>query len=138
MKGQDLAEECYNSRGQGNDNVQTTLGVRAYLNGKSALDRDTGCEFQPYVKAYWVHNAGEYGVRMNGMGDSMKGTRNAVQLKAGVNTKVSSRLSIWGAPAWPAAGVTRTSGPRWVVSSASDDAVPGKLRVFSSRATGSG
>ena len=83
-------------QGTGNDNVQTTLGVRAYLNGKSAADRDTGREFQPYVEANWVHNAAQYGVRMNEVGDSMKGTRNAAELKAGVEAKVSSRLSVWG------------------------------------------
>lgn len=80
----------------GNYNLYTTVGLHAYLNGKSVHDRDTGREFQPYVEANWVHNTSQYGVRMNGVEDEMQGMRNALELKADVEAKLSSRLSVWG------------------------------------------
>lgn len=83
-------------QGLGNDNVQTKLGVRAYLNGKSVLDKNTERRFQPYVEANWVHNTNQYGVRIDGIDDSIKGARNAAELKAGVEAKLTQRLSIQG------------------------------------------
>ncbi|WP_145511395.1 autotransporter outer membrane beta-barrel domain-containing protein [Yersinia kristensenii] len=82
--------------GLGNNNVQTKLGLRAYLNGKSELDRNTERKFQPYVEANWVHNTNQYGVRIDGVDDHIKGARNAGELKTGVEAKLTERLSIQG------------------------------------------
>ncbi|CNE13442.1 autotransporter outer membrane beta-barrel domain-containing protein [Yersinia kristensenii] len=82
--------------GLGNNNVQTKLGLRAYLNGKSELDRNTERKFQPYVEANWVHNTHQYGVRIDGVDDHIKGARNAGELKTGVEAKLTERLSIQG------------------------------------------
>lgn len=83
-------------QGLGNDNLQTKVGLRAYLNGKSALDRHTDRLFQPYVEANWVHNTDQYGVRIDGVDDHIKGARNAAELKTGVEAKLSESLSIHG------------------------------------------
>ncbi|WP_328592421.1 autotransporter outer membrane beta-barrel domain-containing protein [Yersinia rochesterensis] len=83
-------------QGLGNNNVQTKLGLRAYLNGKSALDKDTERKFQPYVEANWVYNTNQYGVRMDGVDDHIKGARNVGELKTGVEAKLTANLSIQG------------------------------------------
>ncbi|MDR5020423.1 autotransporter outer membrane beta-barrel domain-containing protein, partial [Yersinia rochesterensis] len=83
-------------QGLGNNNVQTKLGLRTYLNGKSALDKDTERKFQPYVEANWVYNTNQYGVRMDGVDDHIKGARNVGELKTGVEAKLTANLSIQG------------------------------------------
>lgn len=82
--------------GTGNDNVQTKLGLRAFINGKSAVDKNTGREFQPYLEANWLHNTQQYGVNMNGDSMRLTGSRNAGELKTGVEAKLSQNMSIWG------------------------------------------
>ncbi|MBW5824972.1 autotransporter outer membrane beta-barrel domain-containing protein [Yersinia kristensenii] len=82
--------------GLGNNNVQTKLGLRAYLNGKSELDQNTARKFQPYVEANWVYNTNLYGVRIDGVDDHIKGARNVGELKTGVEAKLTERLSIQG------------------------------------------
>lgn len=86
-------------QGAGNDNVQTKLGLRVYLNGKSAKDKDTGREFQPFIEANWLYNTQTDGIRMNGGGSGIAGDRNVGELKAGVEGKVSRELSLWTAVA---------------------------------------
>ncbi|WP_145592068.1 autotransporter outer membrane beta-barrel domain-containing protein [Yersinia rochesterensis] len=83
-------------QGLGNNNVQTKLGLRTYLNGKSALDKDTERKFQPYVEANWVYNTNQYGVRMDGVDDHIKGARNVGELKTGVEAKLTANLSMQG------------------------------------------
>ncbi|WP_052130819.1 autotransporter outer membrane beta-barrel domain-containing protein [Erwinia typographi] len=85
--------------GSGNDNVQTKLGLRAFLNGKSVKDKETVREFQPFVEANWIYNTQTTGVRMNGDGDTVSGTRNAGEVKAGVEGRLSQGLSVWTAVA---------------------------------------
>ena len=85
--------------GTGNDNVQTKLGLRAFLNGKSVKDKDTVREFQPFVEANWIYNTQTTGVRMNGEGDTVSSTRNAGEVKAGLEGRLSQGLSVWTAVA---------------------------------------
>ncbi|OON38416.1 hypothetical protein BTJ39_18345 [Izhakiella australiensis] len=80
---------------EGDNNVQTRLGMRAFLNGKSALDKNSVREFQPFVEANWIYNSKQYGASMNGDKDHMQGARNIGELKGGVEGKLSSRLSMW-------------------------------------------
>ncbi|ERM13343.1 AIDA-I translocator [Pantoea ananatis 15320] len=80
-------------QGTGNDGVTTRLGLRTYLNGKSWLDRQTVREFQPFVEVNWLHNTQEYGVRMNGETDDVRGNRNIAELKTGVEGHLSQSLS---------------------------------------------
>lgn len=79
----------------GEDNVQLRTGLRAYIKGKSALDRNTGREFQPFVEANWIYNTRQYGTSLNSDNDSLRGTRNAGEIKAGIEAHVSRGLSVW-------------------------------------------
>lgn len=63
----------------------------------SVKDKGAVREFQPFVEANWLHNTETTGVRMNGEGDAVSGTRNAGEVKAGVEGKLSQGLSVWGA-----------------------------------------
>ena len=83
-------------QGAGTDNVQTRLGVRAYLNGKSHIDRNTVREFEPFVEANWIHNSRQAGVRMGGEESLSSGTRNIAELKTGVEGKITNNLNLWG------------------------------------------
>ena len=80
----------------GEDNVQTRLGVRLFLNGKSHVDKGTAREFEPFVEANWIYNTRQFGARLNGVETASYGTRNAGELKAGVEGKISDNLNVWG------------------------------------------
>ncbi|MBW4241031.1 autotransporter outer membrane beta-barrel domain-containing protein [Enterobacter roggenkampii] len=82
---------------QGNNNVQTRLGVRAFIKGNNAsLDSNTGRVFEPFVEANWLHNTKDFGVAMNGVPVKVAGTRDIGELKAGVEAKVSKHVNLWG------------------------------------------
>lgn len=83
-------------QGQGNDNVQTRLGVRLYINGKSQLDKNSVREFQPFVETNWVYNSKQYGVRMKDTSTHIQGSRNIGEVKIGVEGRLSQNLSVWG------------------------------------------
>lgn len=82
-------------KGSGDNNVQLKAGVRAWLNGRSALDKDTGRTFRPYVEANWLYNTKEYGATMGDTTVSVRGARGAGELKAGVEGHLSRSLDAW-------------------------------------------
>ena len=45
-------------------NLQTRLGVKAYLQGHNAMDDGKGRTFQPFVEVNWIHNTQNYSVQM--------------------------------------------------------------------------
>ena len=79
----------------GSDNVRTLLGMRAYLNGKSVLDKGNSREFQPFVETNWIHNLKEYGVSMDGQNYAISGSRNIGEIKAGVEGRLTNNLAGW-------------------------------------------
>ena len=82
-------------QGSGNDNLQARIGTRFYLKGKSALDRDTQREFEPFVEANWIYNSRQYGTQMDGAGAAIQGSRNTGEVKAGVEGRLTNNLNIW-------------------------------------------
>lgn len=81
----------------GDGNIQTRLGVRAFIKGHNAkLDDGKRRTFEPFVEANWIHNTNEFGVDMNGVGISQVGTKNIGELKAGVEAKVNDNIKLWG------------------------------------------
>lgn len=81
--------------GTGDNNVQTKLGARMSLMGKSVQDKDTAREFQPFIESNWIHNTEITGVQMNDADNHIAGTRNAGELKTGVEAKLGTRLGAW-------------------------------------------
>lgn len=82
--------------GKGDNNVQTRLGVRFFLNGKSHIDKGTEREFEPFIETNWIHNTKDYGTTMNGESDHISGTRNMGEVKVGVEGKVTNNVNLWG------------------------------------------
>ncbi|EPZ6932576.1 autotransporter outer membrane beta-barrel domain-containing protein, partial [Escherichia coli] len=78
------------------NNVQTRLGTRAYINGHNAIDDSTRRKLQPFVEANWIHNSNLFGVEMNGLKNTLSGTKNIGEIKAGVEGKISDNFNLWG------------------------------------------
>lgn len=83
-------------KGNGDNNLQTRLGLRAYIKGHSALDDGSAREFEPFVEMNWLHNTDEFGNVMDGVQVTQAGTRNIGEIKTGVEGKLSDRLTLWG------------------------------------------
>ena len=83
-------------QGEGGNNLQSSLGVKAYLKGHSKLDDNTGRSFKPFVEANWIHNTARYGVRMDGDSLNQDGAKDIVEVKTGVENQLSASTSIWG------------------------------------------
>lgn len=83
-------------RGQGNDNIQTRLGLRLYANGKSAPEKGAVREFEPFIEANWIYNSKQFGVRMQDTSTSLQGSRNVAEVKVGVEGRLTQDLSVWG------------------------------------------
>ena len=77
-------------------NLQTRLGVKAYLQGHNAIDDSKGRTFQPFVEANWIHNTQNYSVQMDDINSDVKGSRNIAELKAGVEGQLTKNVTLWG------------------------------------------
>ncbi|EKY5001402.1 autotransporter outer membrane beta-barrel domain-containing protein [Citrobacter amalonaticus] len=77
-------------------NLQTRLGVKAYLQGHNAMDDGKGRTFQPFVEVNWIHNTQNYSVQMDDISNDVKGSRNIGELKAGVEGQLTKNVTLWG------------------------------------------
>lgn len=76
-------------------NLMTRLGVKAFINGHSAIDDGKSREFQPFVEANWIHNTQTTSVKMDDVSNDMRGTKNIGELKIGVEGQITPRLNVW-------------------------------------------
>ncbi|MEO3989628.1 autotransporter outer membrane beta-barrel domain-containing protein [Pseudocitrobacter cyperus] len=77
-------------------NLQTRLGVRAFIKGHNAIDDGKTRDFQPFVEANWIYNSKTYGVTMNNVSSYQEGTRNIGEVKVGVEGQINKNLHLWG------------------------------------------
>lgn len=77
-------------------NLQTRLGLKAYMKGHNSADDEKSREFQPFVEANWIHNTQKAAVKMDDVRDEMQGTRNVAELKVGVEGQITPRMTMWG------------------------------------------
>ena len=82
--------------GEGDGNIQTRLGTRAFIKGHSALDDGKERTFEPFVEANWIHNTETFGTTLNGVRVNQAGTRNIGELKVGVEGQLSRNVNLWG------------------------------------------
>ncbi|WP_337263408.1 MULTISPECIES: autotransporter outer membrane beta-barrel domain-containing protein [unclassified Serratia (in: enterobacteria)] len=82
--------------GEGNNNIQTRLGVKAFINGYADQDKGKDRVFQPFIEANWVHNTQDFGTTMDGISVKQEGAANIAELKMGVEGQLSKQLSLWG------------------------------------------
>lgn len=81
---------------QGDGNIQTRLGVRTYLKGKSAVDGNKASVFEPFAELNLIHNTRLWGVQMGDTTITQGGTRNIGEVKTGLQGKLSNSLNVWG------------------------------------------
>lgn len=81
---------------QGDNNVQTRLGARAFLRGHNQIDNGKDRNFQPFVEVNWLHNTKRYGVLMNGVSLEQAGATNVGEVKLGVEGQLSRQTALWG------------------------------------------
>lgn len=81
---------------EGDGNIQTRLGVRAFIKGHSELDNGKERTFEPFVEANWIHNTKNFGASMDGVRIDQTGMRNIGELKAGVEAKINKNVNLWG------------------------------------------
>ncbi|WP_413742509.1 autotransporter outer membrane beta-barrel domain-containing protein [Sodalis sp. RH15] len=97
VKADDLTEDNGTRvSGDGDGNIQTRLGVKAYMNAYSERDKNKDRLFQPFIEANWIHNSKDFGATLNGVTVSQDGAANIGELKLGVNGKISKNLNLWG------------------------------------------
>ncbi|MFC0227007.1 autotransporter outer membrane beta-barrel domain-containing protein [Serratia aquatilis] len=85
-----------NVSGEGDGNIQTRLGVKAFMNGYAAQDKGKDRVFQPFVEANWIHNSKDFGTNMDGILVKQDGAANIVELKLGVEGQINKRVNLWG------------------------------------------
>lgn len=77
-------------------NLQSRIGLKSFLRGHSKHDDNTERLFQPFIETNWLHNTRNYAVSLNGYQAEVKGTRNAGEVKVGVESKITNKLHLWG------------------------------------------
>ncbi|PTT52445.1 autotransporter outer membrane beta-barrel domain-containing protein [Aeromonas sp. HMWF014] len=82
--------------GKGNDNIQTRMGVKAFMNSYSDQDKGKDQVFQPFIEINWVHNNKDFGTTMNGVSVKQDGATNIAELKLGVEGQVNKEFNLWG------------------------------------------
>jgi autotransporter family porin len=84
----------------GDGNVQTRLGVRAFIKGHNAkIDNGKDRTFEPFVEANWLHNTHDFSASMDGVSVKQVGARNIGELKTGVEAKLNNNVNLWGSVA---------------------------------------
>ncbi|WP_413723612.1 autotransporter outer membrane beta-barrel domain-containing protein [Sodalis sp. RH16] len=97
VKADDLTEDNGTRvSGDGDGNIQTRLGVKAYMNAYSERDKNKDRLFQPFIEANWIHNSKDFGATLNGVTVSQDGAANIGELKLGVNGQLNKNFNLWG------------------------------------------
>ncbi|WP_253073504.1 autotransporter outer membrane beta-barrel domain-containing protein [Sodalis ligni] len=115
VKADDLTEDNGTRvSGNGDGNIQTRLGVKAYMNAYSERDKNKDRLFQPFIEANWIHNSKDFGATLNGVTVSQDGAANIGELKIGVNGQLNKTSTSGAASAsrW-AIKVTATPPACW-------------------------
>ncbi|MHA7846152.1 autotransporter outer membrane beta-barrel domain-containing protein [Serratia sp. D1N4] len=85
-----------NVSGEGHGNIQTRLGVKAFINGYSDQDKGKDRVFQPFIETNWVHNTKDFGATMDGITVKQDGAANIAELKLGLEGQINKQLNLWG------------------------------------------
>ena len=80
----------------GDGNIQTRLGVRAYMKSHHAMDEDKVRNFEPFIEANWLHNTRSYSAKMDDVRINQAGARNLGEIKVGLEGQINPRVNVWG------------------------------------------
>ncbi|WP_190289171.1 MULTISPECIES: autotransporter outer membrane beta-barrel domain-containing protein [unclassified Pantoea] len=81
-------------RSSGQGNVRSSVGVKTFMKSHATADDHTGREFTSFVEANWIHNTKDYAAEMDGVRVSQQGSRNAGELRAGVEGKLGNGFGV--------------------------------------------
>ncbi|MFC0970140.1 autotransporter outer membrane beta-barrel domain-containing protein [Pasteurella multocida] len=76
----------------GHNNTQARLGVKVSLDSHFTHSQ---LNLKPYVEFNWLHNAKDYGVRINHVENRIEGTKQLLEYKAGIESQWGSHLRVW-------------------------------------------
>lgn len=82
--------------GEGNGNIQTRLGVKAFMKGFSEQDKGKERMFQPFVEANWIHNTKDFGTMLDNVTVKQDGAANIGELKLGAEGQLNKQVNLWG------------------------------------------
>ncbi|PHZ21414.1 type V secretion protein A [Yersinia massiliensis] len=85
-----------NVSSDGDGNIQTRLGVKAFMNGYSEQDKGKDRVFQPFIEANWIHNTKDFGTTMDNVSVKQDGAANIAELKVGVEGQLNKQVNLWG------------------------------------------
>lgn len=83
-------------QGSGQDNISSSLGMKAFMKGHSQLDDNTGRQSGLFAEVNWIHNTREYVVRMDGVSVSQNGSRNIAEARVGIDGALGGGLGVKG------------------------------------------
>ncbi|KEY60956.1 autotransporter outer membrane beta-barrel domain-containing protein [Serratia sp. DD3] len=78
----------------GNNNLQTRVGLK--LSNDTFIGKDKSRILTTYLNVNWIHNGSQPAVMSDGFGIEQTGSRNVVEVKVGIDGKVTENLSAWG------------------------------------------
>lgn len=81
---------------RGEDNIQTRLGIRAYVSSFNSYANVESKIFQPFVETNWIHNSKDFSIVMNGVSNKQKGAKDLGEIKLGTEIKLNKNFDIWG------------------------------------------
>ncbi|PNM27153.1 autotransporter outer membrane beta-barrel domain-containing protein [Yersinia enterocolitica] len=85
-----------NISGDGEGNIQTRLGVKAFMSGYAEQDKGKDRVFQPFIEANWIHNTRDFGTNMDGITVKQDGAANIAELKMGIEGQINKQVNLWG------------------------------------------
>ncbi|MDN0120257.1 autotransporter outer membrane beta-barrel domain-containing protein [Yersinia frederiksenii] len=85
-----------NVSGEGDGNIQTRLGVKAFMKGYADQDKTKDRVFQPFIEANWIHNTKDFGTTMDNVTMKQDGAANIAEVKVGVEGQINKNVNVWG------------------------------------------
>ncbi|WNN43782.1 ESPR-type extended signal peptide-containing protein [Winslowiella toletana] len=87
--------------GEGDGNVQTRLGMKAFLTQPSQEEEAQSQKFKPYIEATWIHNSKDFAAKMSHETTGSHtfkqgGAGNVAEMKLGLEGDLTNRLNMWG------------------------------------------
>ncbi|WP_240651656.1 autotransporter outer membrane beta-barrel domain-containing protein [Serratia microhaemolytica] len=80
----------------GDGNLQSRLGVKAFLQLNGSSEQQPARVFQPFVQANWLHNSKSFSSVMDGITVSQDGADNIAELKLGVDGQLGRQWDLSG------------------------------------------
>jgi autotransporter family porin len=80
---------------RGGNNIQTRVGVRAFMQNEEAINKGTGTSFEPFVEANWINNSKRYSAVMDEVEVKQQGGKNIGELKLGVQRSIGKNTGFW-------------------------------------------